>query len=374
MVLRPTTESGCEHGGAFWSVLGDRFDRLGAAGEIVAADVLDAWFPPAPSVIDAVREHLPLLLRTSPPTGCEGLVAEIARARGVDQACILPGDGSSALIFRAFGTWLSSSSRVLVLDPMYGEYLHVAGRVIGASVDTLPLSRDTSYDVIPDELAARLEEGYDLVALVNPNSPTGRHLPRRRLESVLREAPAETIIWIDETYVDYVDPEESLERSVVDLPNVVVCKSMSKVYALSGARVAYLCARPELLTDLRAATPPWAVSLPAQVAAVAALAEPDYYAARHAETRVLREHLQHGLRQQAVDVVPGVANFLLCHLPVAGPTATDVCERCRAEGVFLRDMSTLSALLGRHAVRVAVREGESNRRAVDALTAALNPS
>src|SRR6266576_385362 len=60
--------------------------------------------------------------------------------------------------------------------------------------------------------------------------------------------------------------------------NVIVCKSMSKVYALSGARVAYLCAGPHQLEELRALTPPWVVSLPAQVAAVRALNDPAYYA------------------------------------------------------------------------------------------------
>ena len=49
---------------------------------------------------------------------------------------------------------------------------------------------------------------------------------------------------------------------------------MSKVYALSGARCAYLCASPHLLETLRSITPPWAVSLPGQVAAVAALRDP----------------------------------------------------------------------------------------------------
>src|SRR5207237_7922333 len=104
-------------------------------------------------------------------------------------------------------------------------------------------------------------------------------------------ARGEATVWIAETYVDYVDPDESLERFACELPNVVVCKSMSKVYALSGMRAAYLCACPELVAYLRRVTPPWTVSLPAQVAAVAALDEAPYYAARWAETRRLRQEL-----------------------------------------------------------------------------------
>lgn len=54
-----------------------------------------------------------------------------------------------------------------------------------------------------------------------------------------------TRIWIDETYIDYVDPKLSLESFAAVSPNVIVCKSMSKVYALSGLRVAYRCIKAD---------------------------------------------------------------------------------------------------------------------------------
>ena len=119
-------------------------------------------------------------------------------------------------------------------------------------------------------------DGYDLVVLVNPNSPTGQHIPRAKLANALRRAPAHTRVWVDETYVEYAGPGQSLEHFAAASENVLVCKSMSKVYGLSGARVAYLCAGPHQLEALRAITPPWVVSLPAQVAAVRALQNPDY--------------------------------------------------------------------------------------------------
>ena len=76
--------------------------------------------------------------------------------------------------------------------------------------------------------------------------------------------------------------------------------------------------------------PPYAVSLPAQVAAVFALQDPEYYAARYAETHVLREELVTGLRSVGIrEVVPGIANFVLCHLPDDFPDATTVTLKCR---------------------------------------------
>src|SRR5262249_30515207 len=65
------------HGGSFFEAIGEEFDHLERNRDIISADVLDAWFPPSPHVISALQEHLPWLLRTSPPTGCAGMVRAI---------------------------------------------------------------------------------------------------------------------------------------------------------------------------------------------------------------------------------------------------------------------------------------------------------
>lgn len=71
----------CPHGGAFFVAVGENFDHLERSQDIINADVLDAWFPPSPQVISALQQHLPWLIRTSPPTDCAGMIRAIARAR-----------------------------------------------------------------------------------------------------------------------------------------------------------------------------------------------------------------------------------------------------------------------------------------------------
>ncbi len=207
-----------------------------------------------------------------------------------------------------------------------------------------------------------------MVVLVNPNSPTGRHVPRAQLEEVLTHLPTNTIGFVDETYVEYVGSDQSLEKFADSRGNVVVCKSMSKVYALSGVRSAYLCANSRVLEPLRAHVPPWAVSLPAQVAAVFALAGEGYYADRWGETHELRGELVVGLEGlKAMEIVPSAANFVLCHLDSDGPTAQQVVEHCRESRLFLRDVSTMGQDLGRHALRIAVKDRGTNERIVQIL-------
>ena len=188
----------CFHGGAFFETVGVGFDHLDRRQSIINADVLDAWFPPAPALMATLQEHLDWILRTSPPTNCQGLICEIAIARGVHKDCLVPAAGSSDILFRAILRWLKPGARVLMLDPTYGEYAHVFQHVVACQVDRLMLRSSDGFSVDLDELAERLRQQYDLCVLVNPNNPTGCHIPRAALQRVLQEAPSKTRFWIVE--------------------------------------------------------------------------------------------------------------------------------------------------------------------------------
>lgn len=364
--FRPPTE--CYHGGAFFEAVGNTFEELDRRNTIINADVLDAWFPPCPEALRALHEHLGWLMRTSPPNHAEGLVEVIAKARGVATENILTGGGSSPLIFLAFRHWLTPASRVLLLDPTYGEYAHVLEKVIGCTVERFKLHREEGYEVNTQRLAKKLIEGFDQVVWVNPNSPTGRHVVRSDVEKVLAQCPVSTRIWIDETYVEYAEKGQSLEWFATNSPNVVVVKSMSKVYGLSGLRIGYLCGSRSLLEPLRGLTPPWSVSLPAQVAAIHALQSPDYYTSRYRETHQLRAQLVKGLRQIGIrEIIPGVANFIMFHLPDNAPCGNTVINLCRKQGLFIRDAGEMGRGMGDRAIRIAVKDADSNQRVLKIL-------
>ncbi len=361
----------CMHGGAFFDAIGPRFDDLTRREHVINADVLDAWFPPSPRVAETLRAHLDWLLRTSPPTECEGMIAAIAAVRGVPVECVIPGAGSSSLIYLCLREWLEAGSRALVLDPSYGEYRHILERVIGCRVDRLHLPPDDGYRLNARALREAFSRRYDFIVLVNPNSPTGAHFRRAELEPLLRELPAETRLWIDETYVDYVGAAESVEQVATGLPNVIVCKSMSKVYALSGVRAAYLVMCAEEAARLRSISPPWAVSLPGQVAAVKALEDPEYYRERYRETHELRGALEAELDSLGVfERIPSTTNFILCHLRHDLLSAAELVQRCREHGLYVRDATNMGSDL-RQSVRFAVKDGAANHAMVRILRQVL---
>ncbi|WP_248843277.1 pyridoxal phosphate-dependent aminotransferase [Streptomyces virginiae] len=366
---------GCEHGGASFTAIGAGFRTLQRRHEVVAADVLDAWFPPSPAARAVLADDPAWYARTSPPAGAEGLLAEIAQARKLPASTIVAGSGSSDLIFRAFGRWLYPNSKVLLLDPGYGEYAHVTERVIGCQVDRFELSRKDDWQIDLARLAPVVGSGhYDLVVVINPNNPTGRHTPAAELRAVVEAAPVRTRWWIDEAYLGYVDPAESLASLAAIDPRVVVCTSLSKMYALSGIRAAYLVAEPATAALLRKWTPPWGVSLPAQLAAVSALQDPSYYNACWQRTHTLRRDLATGLTlaDHTVVVEESVANFVNITLPKSGPSAARLVHECRRHDVYFRDLSPLSPLYEGRTVRVAVKDEPENARIIAAYKAALD--
>lgn len=336
----------CMHGG-----LG--LETLHRQAGIVSADVLDAWYPPAPEVLESVSRNLTEFMSTTPPTSSSELLSAIANASGVNKENIVVGAGSSDLIYRFMFSWLSKKSRVLIMEPTYAEYSHVLD-VIGCKVDRIRLRKESAYKLTPDVLPLHLER-YDLVIFVNPNSPTGKACPE--MLRLVQGIPKHTRVWVDETYVDFIGTQHSLEHYAATSPNVVVCKSMSKVYALSGTRLAYACGHPIQLDLVRTRAPPWMVSRLAQVAGVQALNAPEYYAQRIQETHALRVQMEADFKSLGFDVLPGCANFFMCFPPFGLP-AKHFVQECQGLGLYVRNVGTDNA------VRIAVKDASTNQHIV----------
>ena len=351
---------GALHGGMSFQAIGVDLSAPERERDVVTADVLDSWFDPSPRVLGRLRNNLPFLLRNSPPLYAEGMVQEIARARGLREWNIVAGAGSSSLIFSALPRLLPAGARVLMLDPMYGEYKHVCSVLLRAKTTVHQLTAENQFAVE----GKALPKDTDAVLLVNPNNPTGRLWPKRELLAWLDSVPTRTLVWVDEAYIDYAGAGESVEAEAAKRPNLVVLKSMSKAYALSGLRVAYLTACRELLLRIMPALPPWPVALPAQMAAIEALRDVEYYSARWAQTHELRREATAALK--GVTVHPSSANFYLVELEQ--PAA--VAARLRSANVFVREFPD-SAILESRFLRVAVKDREQNGRIVEAFREAL---
>ena len=332
----PLPQVGCFHGGAFFEAIGVEFDDLARRERIINADVLDACFRLAESD-RGPAQNLSGCWRRSPPVEAEGMVRSIARVRQVDAdrsfhaaalRCHFSGIAPLA------ECWLARS------DPRsyYGEYAHVLERVIECSVDRFSLARARATRLI-SSIGAVSSRHYTLVVWSTEQSDWSAHT-RAELMPLLARAPQQTRFGSTKPTSNTPAPMNRWNILPPPLENVVVCKSMSKVYALSGARAASLCASPRVIAELRAITPPWSVVCRRNMQRFSRwvirllsgpLCETHFFAAQ--PCRDLREALP------GIEIVLGVANFLLCHLPATSPTR----QRSRTLpscGLFLRDATS----------------------------------
>ena len=367
-------DDACYHGGASWEASGFDFARR---AELVVADVLDSPFPPCPEVMKVISDNLVSACHESPPTHSEPLIRKIAEVREIPDRSILVSSGSSSLMFSLLPRLLDNQSRVLVLSPMYGEYLHILTHLINCHVTHFPLYSEDKF-VINTEDFVRLARQHDAVIMVNPNSPTGiyHHDLANVINLILSGEKSQSeckMIWVDETYIDYVAEAKSLENLSQIHDELIVCKSMSKCYALSGLRVAY--AVTNKARDLRRFIPPWAVSLPAQLGAIAALDNPDYYREQYLQVHKNRAKLNQELIDLGFITYPSVANYILTELPKSVTyTSQQFIMLCREYDIFIRDAENMGITLDSRYVRFAVRSRAENQRVTDCLRKVLSDS
>lgn len=372
-MIRLANARPCFHGGAIYTHIGDDFQHLDVSAQVIDADVLDAWFSPSPRALAVLEEHLVWSIRSSPPVVPSGVERQLSEVNNISSEHIVCGAGSSSLIFLALRDVLNTQSRVLLLDPTYGEYAHVLSEVIGCRYDSFSLLPEEDYKVDLVKLVTQLKtRKYDAIIIVNPNNPSGQIIPRCELEEASALIPRHTLIWIDEAYIDYAGREQSIGDFAATQPNMIVCKSLSKVMALSGLRAAYLVTNARLANRLKLITPPWSLSLPAQLLLIEALKDLEYYRERYAETSELRGILSRNLFELGLTPRASVANFLLVDYPAKLPSASELLEQCAEKGLLLRNVQSMGQMTSSHSFRIAVKSESTNLRAVDILKASIS--
>jgi histidinol-phosphate aminotransferase len=208
----------------------------------------------------------------------------------------------------------------------------------------------------------------DLVVVGNPTNPTGVLHPAADVRAMA--APGRVLL-VDEAFADAIPGEPESLAGDADLPGLLVFRSLTKTWALSGLRAGYALGEPALLARLAAPRPPWPVSTPA-LEAVIACASPEAVAeSQRAAERLVAERAEQAAVLGAVPgvtVLPGRAPYLLLRLPEGRG------ERVRAvlreAGVAVRRADTFPGLGPDH-IRVAVRPAAQVARLAAVLADAL---
>lgn len=291
------------------------------------------------------------------------LVRAMARVAGLSPSQILPAGGSSetwALIVRAFS---APGDEVLVFEPSmtsFAELTTLAERTARV-VDVPP-----PFDLAARDVLAAVRPGTRVIFISSPNNTTSRMLEPADVRRIALGAP-DAVLVMDEHYIEAADDYRT--RSAMTLlgqvPNLVVTRSLSKMYGLAGMRLGYAAGPEAAIAYLRHFRPKWSVSVAAAVAGTAALDDDEYLDRNIAASRQGRDFLLEALgRMEGVELVPGAQGAFLLFRTTTRPAA-EVGEQLARRGVMVR-----TDLCDGH-VRVSAGTMDENRRFVEALEATI---
>lgn len=286
------------------------------------------------------------------------LIDALAAFAGWRPEGVLAGNGSNELIEALLLVTVGAGTRVVIPEPTFTLYALMTG-ILGGEAVRVPLGPDLEYDAGALRRAQR-ESGAAVTIVCTPNNPTGGILPLPEIERLCDECDG--LIVVDEAYHDFSGI--SAVPLLAAHSNLVVLRTFSKAMSLAGARVGYLLASPELVTEVNKARLPYNLNFFSQMAALATLEE--WSAFRRVVDALVgeRERVFEALRSMAgVKPYPSKANFILFELAGADPKG--VFEALYADGVLIRDVTSYPRL-GR-ALRVTVGSPAEN----DAFLASL---
>jgi threonine-phosphate decarboxylase len=254
--------------------------RLGNRPLLDFSAPLNGLGPPA-AAIASVRRATESVGRYPEP-GAPRLVERLAEWHGVPADRIMVGAGTSeliSLIAQCLREPMHELARRLgdpetplshLVEPTYGEYRRACAQngLRNKAWDAATFGWDQDFE-FPD--------AQGIVWTCSPNNPTGRCWERDRLIQLIDRAPAGITV-VDEAYLSFLpdEAERTVVPAVVDRENLIVMRSMTKIYAIPGLRVGYVVASPAMIERLKRVQQPWTVTTPAEHAALASLDDLEY--------------------------------------------------------------------------------------------------
>lgn len=239
------------------------------------------------------------------------LKQKVAEQYGLKAENVLTGAGSSAMIDMIGLTFLDEGDEVLFSAPTYGAFADMAYLNGGVPV-SVPVTEEQKFNL--PAMKEKIGEKTKIVVICNPNNPTGTYVPIGELEAFADTLPEDVLLVMDEAYMEFATEPDCC--SMVDYMKahpekpILVLRTFSKYYAMAGLRVGYALGSEELIGIMRKCSASWNLNVCAQKAAVAGLADQEYYQAQKAKIVEGREYLEKEMAALGCKVYPSQSNFI----------------------------------------------------------------
>jgi histidinol-phosphate aminotransferase len=299
-----------------------------------------------------------------PDGSCFYLKEKLSKIQGLKPENYIIGNGSNEVIEFLIRVLVREGDEVIMGDPSFIVYRLVTQAVGGKSV-IVPL-KDWVFNL--DAMKGAITDRTRLIFIDNPNNPVGTTIKKDDFSSFIEGIPKSLVVVLDEAYKEFDITGESPVFSDYmegDVP-IISTRTFSKLYGISGTRIGYGVAVPEIISMLNRIRSPFNVNSVAQAGAVAALDDHDFVKRTIDLTRSGMDYLYGEFERLGLDYVPSQANFVLVDTELPSP---DLYNALLKEGVIVRPMAGYG--LKNH-IRVTLGMMEENERFMAALKKILD--
>ncbi|NJC69819.1 histidinol-phosphate transaminase [Planosporangium thailandense] len=294
-------------------------------------------YPVPDEVVDAIAKALQGELRDLnryPDRDAVALRTDLAAylGHGLTAAHTWAANGSNEILQQLLQVFGGPGRTALGFTPAYSMHPLIS---VGTGTRWIDGTRAEDFTLSVEHAVAQVREHRpDVVFLCSPNNPTGTAMPMDVIEAVTAEATGMVIV--DEAYAEFARPGTPSALTLLPAyPRLVVSRTMSKAFALAGARLGYLAAAPAVVDAVQLVRLPYHLSALTQAAARAALACADTLLGTVEAIKVQRDRIVTELRARGLSVADSDANFVL----FGGlADSAGVWRRMLDHGVLIRDV------------------------------------
>ena len=290
----------------------------------------------------------------------EPVEREVAPFLGVDAAQILLTNGVDEAIHLLCSTYLDPGDEAIIVVPTFAMYA-IFAQAEGARLVQVLASESFAFPL--EDVLSRISPRTRLIAVANPNNPTGAAVACDVLLQIAQAAPHAALL-VDEAYCEFHG--ETILNHTPRPANLFVARTFSKAYGLAGLRIGILAGAAEQMAMVRRVASPYNVNAVALAVLPEALRDQEYVAHYVAEVKRGRGILEQELKTLGLHYWPSRANFVLVRV---GPAHAEFIQALRARGILVRDRHTDPGCEG--CVRLTVGSEEHTQTLISALRAVV---
>ncbi len=295
---------------------------------IIKLNTNENAYPPSPKVLEVMRNFDLNTLNLYPDPLCTEIREIIASQAGCGIENVFVGNGSDEVLRLATYAYVEDDDTIGYFSPSYSLYpVLTAIRAIESTV--LPLPTDEELPCALDK--AELSKKPALFFVANPNAPTSTLFSPEQMRNFCKRNSG--VVLIDEAYGAFA--EKDCIELALSMPNVVVCRTMSKAWSLAGIRLGYLIGPADLIEAIYKIKDSYNVNALTQQVAKAALSDPEWMNANREKIIATRTHIINELRKLGWECEDSATNFIWCS-PPPPETAESVKNTLRRHGIIVR--------------------------------------